>query len=322
MRKVLACLLCVIFLFQMTSCYRYYFYDSYYSYLENFMTTETTEQTEISYFVETGAILQKGKPLAGYYVYDGNYDSDASPYRPSYRQGICRNLKGKPVVVLLFADDEETFWSKEEIVSFTNDSVMPALGFLKREAERWGVELDFQVESYSSALTGYNLSYAGVMPTNSKEAIKVQIMEHMAGDLGFNSAWVLYSYIQSQYPTQEIIFLTIFNKDGRSYASQLLNVGYNRHVEHCVLYAKSSSAGKYLPQMVAHEILHLFGAEDLYAENATKEIEEITRREFPRDIMCDYWANWENQVEAFTAYAIGWTSEIPEVCYLEEWRFD
>jgi hypothetical protein len=322
MKKLLAYLLCVLFIFQMTSCYRYDFYDDYVSYLQNLMTTETVEGTAIPYFVATEAILEKGKPLSPYYIYDGNYDSDASPLRPSYRQGICRNLKGKPVVVLLFADDEESLWTKEEIISFTNDGVMPALGFLKREAERWGVELDFQVESHSSALTGYNLSYAGVMPTKSKEAIKVKIMEHMAGDLGFNSAWNLYSYMQSQYPTQEIIFLTILNKDGRSYASQLVDVGYNRHVEHCVLYAKSSSAGKYLPQMVAHEILHLFGAEDLYAENATQEIEDITKKEFPNDIMWTYLDHWENQVEAFTAYAIGWTSEIPEVCNLEEWKFD
>ncbi len=319
MKKVFACLLCILFLFQMTSCYRYDFYDEYYSYLQNLMTTETVEETAIPYFVETGAILEKGKPLSPYYIYDGNYDSDGSPYRPSYRQGICRNLEGKPVVVLLFADDEESVWTKEEIVSFTNDGVMPALGFLKREAERWNVELDFQVESYSSALTGYNLSYAGIMPTDANEAIKVKIIEHMAGDLGFNSAWNLYSYMQSQYPTQDIIFLTVFNKEGRSFASQLISVGYNRHVEYCVLYNEDS---RYLAYTVAHEILHLFGAEDLYAENATEEIEEITKKEFPNDIMWTYLDHWENQVEAFTAYAVGWTSEIPDVCYLEEWRFD
>ena len=311
MKKVVACLLCVILLFQMTSCYRFLLYD---------YTYESTEQTETTYLAETKNSLHYGEPLDSYVVYRGITDAlpASGSYRPSYRRGICRNFSGTPVVVLLFMDDDESFWTEDEVHTFTNESVMPALDFLKREAAFWNVELDFVLESYSTPTTGYTIDFFGVMPTTSKEAVKEDAFEQAAGDLGFASDWIFYSYLQSQYPTQDIVFLTIFNKDGRSFTVQH-KTGYHRGGEHCVIYSGYAS---YSAPMVAHEILHLFGAEDLYAENASVEIEEITKKEFPNDIMWTYLDDWGNQVEAYTAYAVGWTSEIPEVCYLEEWKFD
>ena len=319
MKKILACLVLVGFLFQMTSCYRYVFYYLYYDAIQT--EEQTMPQTHFTYQAETKTTLESGAPLESYIVYNGVTDALPSEgsFRPAYRQGICRNFKGKPVVVLLFMDDEESVWTAEEVESFTQENVMPALGFLKQEAERWGVELDFTVESYSTATTEYTMDFFGVMPTESDEAVKEDLFEQAAGDLGFASDWVLYSYMQSQYPSEEIIFLTILNKDGRSFAVKNGYKGFNRHVEHCVIYGKTSW---YPAQTVAHEILHLFGAEDLYEEVVTTGVFEIAQNYYSDDIMLNLLPNWKNKVGDYTAYAIGWTHEIPDVCYLDDWYID
>lgn len=318
LRKILAFLLLIVLLFQMTSCYRLVYY---YLALENASQTEESRVEETTYWAETKNSLHFGEPLESYVVYHGLTDAlpVSGSFRPSYRQGICREFKGTVVVVLLFMDDDESAWTEGEVLSFTNEQVMPALDFLKREAALWNVELDFVVESYSTPLTDYTLDFFGIMPTEPKEAIKEDAFEQAAGDLGFASDWIFYSYLQSQYSMQEIVFLTIFNKDGRAYASQKANTGYHRFVEHCVLYGKTEH---YPAQTVAHEIMHLFGAEDLYEEATSASLYEIANAYYPKDIMVNILPRWENNVDAYSAYAMGWTNEIPEPCFLDDWHLE
>jgi hypothetical protein len=319
MKKILAMILFFILLFQMTSCYRYLFYLSRYASIQT--AQETTVQTDFTYQAETRTSLESGEPLESYIVYNGITDGVPAEgtFRPSYRQGICRDFKGTPTVVLLFMDDYESSWTADEVASYTGENIMPALGFLKREAEHWGVELDFIVESYSTPLSDYTMDYLGVFPFDSSEAVKKKSILHASESLGFRSEWELYSYMQSQYPSEEVIFVTIFNKDGRSYAAQRVNKGFGRHVEYCTIYAKDDHCPA---QTVAHEILHLYGAEDLYAEATSEEMARVAKSEFPNDIMYTLRPRWENCIDVYTAYAIGWTHEIPDVCYLDDWYVD
>jgi hypothetical protein len=270
--------------------------------------------------VETKNSIEYGVPLKPYTLYNGFTDGVpmSGTFRPAYRQGTCRNFKGKPVVVLLFMDDYESEWTADEVESFTQENVMPALGFLNREAALWGVELDFDVESYSTPLGGYIMDYLGVLSSDSKKAIKENYFLHAAESLGFRSEWEFYSYFQSQYPADDIVFVTIFNKEGRSFATRYVNAGFNYYVEYCTIYAKSSKPA----QTIAHEILHLFGARDFYEEATTKEMSELASSVFPNDIMLNLLPNWKNNVGDYTAYAIGWTHEIPDVCYLDDWYVD
>ena len=307
MKKLFSLFLCVVFLFQLTSCY---LSDGY----------ETTTENELSKLigdVQSQCVLESGVPLKPYTISDGIKDKGEESFRPAYGRGICQEFMGESLVVLLFMDDDESSWSEQEIDSYTSNSVLPALGFLKREAGRWNVELDFQLESYSSATTDYTLQYFGVIPTRVSDDEDRDTLEQAAGDLGFASPWVLYSYMQSQYPSKNIIFITLFNKYGRSYTMQYARKSLTRSVEYCVIFAKTRPAST-----LAHEITHLFGAEDLYAENSSASTEEIAKREYPNDIMHTYLALEENCIDAYTAYAMGWTDEIPDVCYLDEWKIE
>lgn len=69
--------------------------------------------------------------------------------------------------------------------------------------------------------------------------------------------------------------------------------------------------------LVAHEMLHLFGAEDFYTTTNRK---TIAGTYYIADIMlsASYYIITNNISDA-TAFYIGWTDEVPDVLYNENW---
>ena len=71
---------------------------------------------------------------------------------------------------------------------------------------------------------------------------------------------------------------------------------------------------------VAHEILHLFGAEDYYIDDERRALAE---RHFLDDIMLmDTHRLSGLSVAEATAYSVGWTDQIPEVCRYDDWAVE
>lgn len=69
--------------------------------------------------------------------------------------------------------------------------------------------------------------------------------------------------------------------------------------------------------VVAHELLHLFGAEDFYATATRKALAQAI---YPGDLMfCAQYDIRNNNIGDATAYYIGWTDTVPDVLYDEGW---
>ena len=69
--------------------------------------------------------------------------------------------------------------------------------------------------------------------------------------------------------------------------------------------------------VVAHELLHLFGAEEMYDPAGRN---EIAKQKYLKDVML--WTESfiaRNEITEFTAYCIGWTDTIPAICYDPDW---
>ena len=68
---------------------------------------------------------------------------------------------------------------------------------------------------------------------------------------------------------------------------------------------------------ITHEILHLFGAEDYY-----KPYDRLVLAEkyYINDIMLlDSYRLSRLDIGTYIGYCIGWTDQIPEICYNEKW---
>ena len=251
-------------------------------------------------------------------------DTPPDPTRSRYGLANCRNLSGSPVVVLIFVDDEESSWSKSEVLTFMKDHILVGLNYLEESAKEWGVDLDFVIESHSTALSGYEVKYEGVVWSGVSENghYTSDLLEKAAADIAAGSQWKLYSYYKSKYPEDDIIFVNCLNKYGRSYAYSGWELnGYIERCEYSVIFSEyydySLDEQGTGAATVAHEILHLFGAEDYY-EPGTRAA--LADEFYPDDIMLETRDDVsKNDIGDLTAYSIGWTDVVPEICSNPKW---
>ena len=148
-------------------------------------------------------------------------------------------------------------------------------------------------------------------------------LDQVAADIGCDSGWDLYSYYKSKYPDDDIIFLCLLNASGKSYTRHSISTGYLEYAEHSILFADSYGAPAGSRKegsraaVVAHEILHLFGAEDYYTSLSR---ERLAMELYPDDIMLwQYDDIQSNALGDCTAYSVGWTDKAPSVCYNSKW---
>lgn len=238
--------------------------------------------------------------------------------RPSYLLGTNKELRGEVAVQIFFVDDDESEWDAESISLFLEGPIREGLRFLEKQAERYGVELKFKIQYHATTVSGEKnkLRYKGTVPDGSGRTYTHDMIEQMAENFGYGSTKKFYNSFKA-LTDGEVILAAIVNKDGTSTARNQLSGYGDDYVEHTIIFANNLHSnepiGKNSPRAstVAHEILHLFGAPDLYTERAT---ERYTLYKYPKDIMLLDTRDLGNlEVGEFTAYTVGWVDAPPEL---------
>ena len=131
--------------------------------------------------------------------------------------------------------------------------------------------------------------------------------------------------IMEKYNTDSIGYLIFVDGESTNASAYCYYHDYSTYYEEIAFIPlRWSEEGTVNPDTYAHEILHLFGARDLYT---TKKISGITKdfviyagEEYPEDIMLGYatdGVSWEDSISAeiskLTAYFIGWNNYIYEL---------
>jgi hypothetical protein len=239
--------------------------------------------------------------------------------RPDYNLGTCKSLRGEVAVVLFYVDDDESKWTREERERFTQNEVKPALAFLEQQAARYGVELKLTVKhSY------YSVNYDGEVIQSFKETgyATSDVLWQMARQKIFSSTEDMLKAFRNRYITEEVICLTVFNKDGTSYGINPRRGAGVDLDEHGILFARDLHADTNGPDgsqasIVARVLLYLFGAEGYSTSESRK---SIASYHYPNDLML--FAAYDvrmNTIGPATAFYIGWTDTVPSVFDLEGW---
>lgn len=239
--------------------------------------------------------------------------------REDYDLGTCKDLSGNVSVILFYIDDFESAWTDEEISRFTEYEVEPGLLFLEQEAKKYGIELDLTVKKSYSSIFYDDEVITSIANTGLASA---DVLWHAAVQSGYSSSTKMIEALRKKYKTEEIVCITVFNKGGTSYALNPKRGTDTKIDEHCIVFARELNTANNGPEgsqaaVVAHEMLHLYGAEDLYASTSRK---SLARRYFPNDIMLSAaYDIGTNTVDAATAFYIGWTDTVPEVFWQNGW---
>ncbi len=238
--------------------------------------------------------------------------------RPDYNLNDCVNLRGNVYVYLFFLDDFESSWTEEEITAFTENEIKPGLEFLENAAQEYGVYLSFYI--YET----HNLYYDDKVQTDADTgAVTINALKKSVTQLGYVDGEDFISGKKNLYMNTEVVCMTIFNKEGKDYAINPPRGSDYYIPEHCILFAEDFGMSNreligYKASVVAHEILHLFGAEDYY-EPDKREI--LANKHYPSDIMlyCSYLVSG-NTVGDATAFYVGWIDTPPDILYNENWN--
>lgn len=253
-------------------------------------------------------------------------DNKIEEYRSRYGLGTCHTLSGEQTVVLFFVDDAESYWTEAEVRDFTELRVIPALEFLSEQAAIWGIELSFTVKRYSTPLSeGLSLLYDGeVIQDFNRYGSTKDLPEQCAAIFGFENEIDFLAALTEEHGNENLIPLMLLSKDGTAIARPQLSEQIVDHMEHAILFTdrltERENSWRYSRSRIAtiaHEILHLFGAEDYYLTEGRLSLAE---RYYPDDIMLlDTYDVSVLKIREMTAYAIGWSEEVPELCYEAEW---
>ena len=234
-------------------------------------------------------------PPSKYSLLENRYDAPDFEYRPSFNVGKAKRLYGRVKVYPHFVDDPESSWTQERITEVKNTVLIPGLRFIEEKAKEWGVTLEFKLCSPSDSMT-VKISE----PITDVDEGYLDYMLFVDRAYKFKAPYM--------NTTEDSVHILLVNKEGRSFS--VPDYMGNRD-EWTVIFACDER-----DVTVAHEVLHLFGADDFYEPSLRA---MLARKHYRTDIMLSTGFLSKSTIGEVTAYQVGWTDEIPEILKNEDW---
>ena len=205
--------------------------------------------------------------------------------------GTCRNLTGRTLFCFAFVNhpDAKLFWNKkrrkwtEKQTQKLDEPCADVLNQLKAESEKEGVDL-------SCLYCEFTFDAPVSKTWDDTESWR----DLLAKSQGFPDVDSFYRKLLETYQVSQAAFLFLTKCGGRSFASVASRGGqYN---EYTILYGQSYQK----PGTILHELLHLFGAKDLYFHPL---VVKTAKRLFPKSVMR---TTAYREIDNLTRFLIGW----------------
>jgi hypothetical protein len=260
------------------------------------------------------------------------YSLKKTDYRDARLKNVCKDLKGDALLYFIFIDSRTTTpWTEFDIQS-TIDSVRVAINWLHTQARKNNVSLniisDFFIGEEFTTITK-NLPSGTVAESITQPNIKkgsalintwadgvariagsslpIKEKEGLPEIKNPRNKERLVAYLRDENNVESVALLFMVNNYYKTDISVQMNTMDTEDVEFAIVSYK-------YPSEIAHNLLHLYGAADMYRtifRNNTKKI-RFLESEFPDEIMQDpYGKNiWFLEISNYTKYLIGWENEI------------
>lgn len=238
--------------------------------------------------------------------------SELGSPRSSYGLGSAAFLKGRNLLVSVFVTTPESGWTGRE-----QEEVLQKLGtaadYIEGQAEQYGVGAELiydwssQQDLKAETETDFPISEDADFVDRLDEEIACWLEEEIS-----------YEKLLETYDAEGIAACVFVNNPGISYA--IVYDGTDNVKESMILFTgdyyhrgKEETAAAY-----AHEILHVFGAHDLYEDaEFTKEVTDYVADAYPNEIMFTVSGAGAGKitqiVSPVTAYHLGWISDTEEI---------
>lgn len=233
--------------------------------------------------------------------------------------GSCGLLAWPSVLYSIYLQDDANPWT-EEALAQTRQNLAVAVDWITQQAQTYNAQPKIYYDTGENNLSTFAAYKAGLTEDTTTGTT-------FYDDVDTLTAQVDVEFIQQQYGTASIGYLIFLPVEGASYSIlHYLEDGGNYLNEFSCLYLYDSYAGEKTynsPTVYAHEILHLFGAADLYVGSrdtfVTQPLAQYVLNTWPDAIMY-YTYNSDNGISyehiektlcPLTAYRLGLVDSFP-----------
>ena len=214
--------------------------------------------------------------------------------------GSAAMLRGDVRLCNLYVYDRQSRWTDAQKKA-AQQRMDAAVQFIAAQAKRYKMDVSFEQETLKDC------TYDGVIPIDM--FANPHWIENCVRGCGFDSANALVKSIQEHSKCSGTLLVVHVNKRATSY-----NLTYSEGVhpsfraERVVLFTNYKDGRPTCAASYAHEILHSFGAGELYFpfDNNPKR-KSVAARFFPNDVM--YRVDYDLKklsIDDYTAYRVGW----------------
>ena len=207
--------------------------------------------------------------------------------------GPCKELIGEVHPIFVFVSTPDHPWDEENFKAFYQE-YYKARDLLISEAARYGVSLSIKSSYFNQRI---------VREYQYKGSWFDEVLEKLFSSKD-HRLLPYYEKYQKEFAASSTPFFFVFNSPGRSYAlaSNALLKGFES--ERVIMFYDLNKNAQF---SIAHELLHLYGAFDLYYPEYLK---NAAKTHYSESIM---YSDQGNMIDSLTAYLIGWSKAPDEI---------
>lgn len=239
-------------------------------------------------------------------------------------QGSVQFLEGDTILVSVYVNSNN-FWNDKKTF-MTNKNMNTAVNYIKNCGRRYDKQINLIYDDGVNSDLKYSMNYNNALYDSENDSYEF--------DRIFNE-WIKNNVpvdkLKEKYNTNSIGYVIFLDSSGVSYTiAHFMQDRQKYFNEYSVIYLYQNKKDFEVPSVYAHEILHMFGAIDLYKESksdgVTDEFVDYIDKNYPNEIMYttyerDYSNNYDEitqQMSNITAYMVGLIDDFPELnCYPE-----
>ena len=226
-----------------------------------------------------------------------------------YHLGSARVLAGNIYTLACFVSDNNNEWTRQEKFKIYQ-KLYNAQDWLKNQALKNEITLNFEGGNFGFD-KDIKLDYIDYGTGSGREDINV--LTTVFKKIGYTSNLNYYNWVLNNTNSQNTYVAIFVKGQGRSYSVAYTSELMDREkyfIECAVLYHQYYGGLGLYEATIAHEILHLFGAWDLYETfQQTRENDELAKKMFPDTIMRRITLNINDlYVDEVTAWLVGWNN--------------
>jgi len=228
----------------------------------------------------------------------------AQSFQPS-KEKLYQSLIGEVYVLTLFVNTLENEWEADE-KEYYLEELANSQAWLEEQAESYDQDLRFNNDYFSE--NEEEIYIKSLSRRNNSRSTIQKAME----ELGYENFEDFLDYTSFDFSRNKLKLIFFVKSYNRSHA---YNYWSNKDVDLAIVYCKSTYGMMTDQYVISHELLHQFGAWDLYkGESQSTENAERAMELYPNSIMINTRFNKSDlEVDELTAWRIGWHFEFKEV---------